>query len=314
MSKQQDSWKEFEKLVTRVESALCPLGASVKHDDHVKDLRTGQTRQVDASIRYKLGSTPILITIECRERGSAEDVTWIEQLISKAQSIGAQKTIAVSSVGFSTPAQTLAAGSNVELRIVSNVTDSDIFGWLSFTHMDAVEYNYDVSQMRPDLKPDGQEGCPAMLPEDEKRWNEDRVDAPILFYKPTNRWTGPGHVLRQLSNKGTLYEGIPRDGEWHIRRMSIPAEADSLFINTTEGLKELVAVHLEIALRITHTRVPIEAYAYKSPSGGIVEAVESRINEQMVAGLYKDTTTGSWIPQIEFCKPSESKAADSDKV
>ena len=98
------SWREFEQLVARIETQLAPKGVTVRSPDKIQDKVTGQMREVDASIRYQIGSAPILITIECRERSAVQDDTWIEQLIMKRQKLGAQQTIAVSSSGFSGPA------------------------------------------------------------------------------------------------------------------------------------------------------------------------------------------------------------------
>jgi hypothetical protein len=94
-------WKEFEQLVARIERLLVPKGAVVKSPDHIPDLITGSLREVDASIRMKVGSSDLLMTIECRRRKGTEDDTWIEQLATKREKIGAAKTIAVSSTGFS---------------------------------------------------------------------------------------------------------------------------------------------------------------------------------------------------------------------
>src|SRR4051812_12925997 len=88
-------WKEFEELVARIESALVPIGAVVKPNDRIKNNLTGRKRQVDASIRFTLGTSPILITVECRKRKHKQDDTWIEQVVAKKQNLGASKTIAV---------------------------------------------------------------------------------------------------------------------------------------------------------------------------------------------------------------------------
>jgi hypothetical protein len=79
------AWREFEKLVARVEQAMAPSGAEVKSPDRIPDKVTGQLREVDASIRYKVGTCPVLITIECRDRRSIEDAQWIEQLVEETQ-------------------------------------------------------------------------------------------------------------------------------------------------------------------------------------------------------------------------------------
>ena len=75
-------WREFERLVARIEGALRPAGARVRSPDKIPELRTGKLREVDATIRSSVGTAPILITVECRRRKVKQDTTWIEQLAS----------------------------------------------------------------------------------------------------------------------------------------------------------------------------------------------------------------------------------------
>src|SRR5262245_39374323 len=103
------AWRDFELLVARIEEWLGPKGATVKSPDYIADRVTGELREVDASIRLHAGSAPILVTVECRDRVSVQDVTWIEQIASKRDSVGAARTIAVSSSGFTGPARSKAA-------------------------------------------------------------------------------------------------------------------------------------------------------------------------------------------------------------
>jgi hypothetical protein len=92
---------EFERLVSRIEQAVCPQGVIVKSPEWIIDNVTGRKRQIDATIRFKVGTASILIVIECRKRDDVvEDVTWIEQLATKSKDVGAAKTIAVSDCGF----------------------------------------------------------------------------------------------------------------------------------------------------------------------------------------------------------------------
>lgn len=53
-------------------------------------------------------------------------MTWIEQLASKRDHIGAAKTIAVSSTGFTGPAYKAAEISGIELRRFRDISDEDI--------------------------------------------------------------------------------------------------------------------------------------------------------------------------------------------
>ena len=119
-------WREFERLVARIEADAGPRGMTVTSPDRVRCKTTGRLREVDASIRSQTGTVEILLTIECRRRSDIQDVTWIEQLVTKKHSIGADHTIAVSASGFSKNAQKVAAENGISLRKISEVGIDDI--------------------------------------------------------------------------------------------------------------------------------------------------------------------------------------------
>ena len=122
-------WRQFEQLVARIEATASARGAVVKSPDRIRDLVTGQMREVDATMRYREGTVDMLVTIECRKRSRKADDTWIEQLATKRVKIGAAKTIAVSSNGFSESAHKTARCNSIELRTLSEVSPSDIETW-----------------------------------------------------------------------------------------------------------------------------------------------------------------------------------------
>lgn len=124
-----ETWRQFELLVAQIEEFASPSGAVVKSPDRIRDQTTGRLREVDASIRYTVGTAEILVTIECRERSRKADDTWIEQLATKQKKIGAAKTIAVSSEGFSGSAQLTAQQYGIDLRVLSEVSMEDIHDW-----------------------------------------------------------------------------------------------------------------------------------------------------------------------------------------
>ncbi len=119
----QNKGREFEKLITRIEKLLSPEGATIKSPDFIPDKVTGELREVDASIRYQIGSAPMLITIECRNRQPKQDITWLEQIKSKRDSVKANQTIVVSKKGFYEPAKKYALHENIILRQIEDVTD-----------------------------------------------------------------------------------------------------------------------------------------------------------------------------------------------
>jgi hypothetical protein len=119
----------FEELIARIETTLAGPGVTVTPGEWLIDKVTGSRRQVDATIRLIGGSSAILIVIECRKRSKFDDATWIEQLGSRQRDIGADKTIAVSSKGFTEPAKTKAAFYGIELRQIVDFTAEELENW-----------------------------------------------------------------------------------------------------------------------------------------------------------------------------------------
>lgn len=119
-------WRKFEQMVARIEADARPLGLVIKSPDHIRSLVTGDLREVDASVRATVNGSEVLTTIECRKRSAKEDITWIEQLATKKQALGADRTIAVSSSGFSEQAKVAAKHYGIDLRLLSQVSVSDI--------------------------------------------------------------------------------------------------------------------------------------------------------------------------------------------
>ena len=99
--KSSTEWRQFELLVSRLEEALKPYGYVFKSPDKLIDYDTNELREVDCSIRFTENNIEKIVSVECRKRRGTQDVTWIEQLACKMDSLKLAGTIAVSSKGFS---------------------------------------------------------------------------------------------------------------------------------------------------------------------------------------------------------------------
>jgi len=133
MKASSTEWRRFERLVTLIERLMVPQGAVVKSPDRLRDA-DGSMREVDASIRYRVGTMPVLITIECRRRGSRQQKDWLEQLASKRDAITAGEgvpvsTIVVSSSGLSTTAIKAARRLGIQVRHVADVQIESLREW-----------------------------------------------------------------------------------------------------------------------------------------------------------------------------------------
>ena len=97
------SWKEYEGLISEIEKYWLDKNARVTRNAELKDVHTGQSREIDVLIETHVGSSDIKVGIECRKRKCKQDVKWIEELHGKQSSCGLSKVIAVSVAGFTKP-------------------------------------------------------------------------------------------------------------------------------------------------------------------------------------------------------------------
>jgi hypothetical protein len=118
--KQKRPGRLAEEIVVKLEQALGP-NVSVVSPEAVLGLLSGKQREIDIAIRGTVGSTDVFVMIECRDRRVRQGVEWIEQLVQKARDVGAGKVIAVSTSGFTKPAQQFAELHAVLLRTLDTI-------------------------------------------------------------------------------------------------------------------------------------------------------------------------------------------------
>lgn len=136
--------RDLEKLVALIEQGLGNQDIQITSPDWILDISTGKKREVDVSIRGKLGSFNFLIIIECRKRKGLSDVTWIEQIATKRDDLGANIAIAVSSSKFTAGAKEKAKRKNVELRTLSEIDLSEIRRWFGFKTIGKITRNFNI--------------------------------------------------------------------------------------------------------------------------------------------------------------------------
>jgi len=208
----QPPWREFERLVAMIEESAAPRGAVVTSPDRIRDLTTNEMREVDASIRFSAGSVDILITIECQKRSRKADDTWIEQLATKRQKLGAAKTIAVSAKGFTRAAHLTARQHGIELRTLSEIRPQDVADW--FLHDEIVNLIPETANLRCAVKVEGAAEYIEIGDSDEAVFFHDRVKSPfsaIVFWQ-----------FDEMANP-RRFANLPQDGS--VTRVEIQIDA-----------------------------------------------------------------------------------------
>jgi hypothetical protein len=106
----------FEQQIRRICELLTDSGAEVTWNDHIPDPdNPAQSRQIDVTIKRD----GALTLVECRQHNSRQNVKWIEELMGRRLSLGAQSVIAVSSSGFTAGAVNKAKKHGIIHRFVS---------------------------------------------------------------------------------------------------------------------------------------------------------------------------------------------------
>ncbi|WP_031498143.1 restriction endonuclease [Bryobacter aggregatus] len=279
MQRRHDSpeWREFEQLVARIEHDAGPLGLVVRSPDRILCKVTGRKREVDVSVRSRAGTADLLVTIECRKRHPKQDVTWIEQLATKRDAIGASCTIAVSSSGFTPAAEAVAARHGIRLRRLSEISVDEVNGLLRrldfvlFTHKRAAAARVGLRFYRDETW---------KVP-DPNQVDMDLPSSTDLFAKIfTNTETGYAWSIidmwHQVQKDGDAFGDVKRGQPPVIRNACFPYPGN-VRVETPDGPKRLGDAILSIKLWIELEEVWLndaKRVEYASPEGEALQRVE----------------------------------------
>lgn len=246
-------------FVARIEQQLAGTGVKVTSPDRIKSSITGGKREVDASLRTTIGSLQILITIECRKRKASQDVTWMEQLASKRQAIGAARTIAVASSSFSKEAIQAAEFYGIDLRILSEIQDAELQSELQswclpsfvvhvYKHSDIIEGPNITFRNNPG------DDFSALAP---REGIADAINSPIFHVK-----TGPILTLNDIWQRAdeqiNFFDKVPKDDKVHIRSIRI-SPSDEISIETRLGFRRVESILMKVGLRWKHEHISLSA-------------------------------------------------------
>jgi hypothetical protein len=278
-------WREFERLVAKIEGALAPVGAVVKTPDWIKPNIPGRKRQVDASIRCTVGSVPILITVECRKRKDKQDVTWIEQLVTKKQNIKAAKTVAVTAEGISEQATQLARIYGIEVRKMSEIAYDDIRKWIMIESIEHVAYRSTIERaVTPQLCPEAEdygEPVPNLHPTVLGQMNSDAAHSRVFVRHSDSKSFSLKDIVNAAEQHGlNIYHEIPLDGTVVRRDVDINFSRGQLSLLTQKGPRDVICLHISLDVYATVLSIPLSEFgcSYTGENTPAVYGVETSID------------------------------------
>ncbi len=269
-------WRKFEQLVARIEADAGPLGLIVTSPDRVRCRTTGRLREVDATVRTQIGTSNILITIECRKRCAKQDVTWIEQLATKKHAIGAARTIAVSSSGFSSEAEAVALQHGIDLRRLSEVTAAEInklirLDFVLFTHKRCALARVGIRLFRSlDWTVPDPEHVDLVLPLGTDTFS------PLFKNIETGATWSLNDLWLQLQEITDPFTDIEKGRPPEVKTACFPFPGN-VTVDTTDGPKIIGDVLLSVAMSLEVEQVDLETakkVEYTSLDGTAIQRVE----------------------------------------
>ena len=116
---------DFQRLVYLVRVNLAE-GAKVTESKMMRDRLTKRYREVDVVIEGKVGSHPVIVSVECRDHKRVADVTWIDTMKSKHERLDTNVLLLASAAGFTKEAQDVASKYGIELFTLETQDSADI--------------------------------------------------------------------------------------------------------------------------------------------------------------------------------------------
>ncbi len=272
--------RDLERLVAILEELLRPSGLLIRSPDHLRDTVTGRLREVDVAIRASEEGAVIAIC-ECRDRAGSEDVTWIEQVVTKARDLeGSPPAVLVSSAGFSEAAREKANAYGHDVRLVTEVTLEEFRTWFSVEHLVLLVTERRLCGCDIELAGDDAE---AFSPAVSEALAKEGLEACI--FERQRLWpVSAMHIFEEWwkRTREQVQRDVPSDGRPVRRPVPItfqePEECFSVETNT--GSRPVAAVRLHVEITRTKRLVPASRVTRYSKDGdGLAESVEFDLNE-----------------------------------
>jgi restriction endonuclease len=266
--------RALEQLVAELERVLGPTDVVIQSPEYIVGRNTGQRREVDVSLRTKIGSSDLFVMIECRDRGGKQSATWIEQIVSKQEDVGANKAVAVCPAGFTRGARQLAEAKGIDLRTIASVTDAEVFAWLLLETVRYRDWNMEYRTIKFGV--DGDWEFEPGVAESLNASNAGLV--PVLVRRSDGNAVSVHDVFNTVSMDELLAELEP--DKHHAVTVAIDVQGDPppYQIRTDDGLVDLEGLAVGGFLSYTQGQLPISRrYEYVDESGSLVQTAEVEV-------------------------------------
>lgn len=294
--------RNFELLVKDIKSLALP-NAIVMSPEYVKDCDTGSLREVDIGIRNS-SDNDYFIAIECRDRGDTQDIIWIEQLISKKRSIGADLLIAVTTSSFTSFAKIKAFKNGVVLRDLKKFTAGEIKKWLEETYIEI----HTIQKMIKSVSINTQGGATLFKPLDQYTFTCEDISHEVSFAE-----------FISLIAEDSVFREVQDNLSKHGDKINFVLTVDitkNIFINIPPAVRVKKA-KLELVAVKKVQKVPLVSgfnYTDSNNDNIIAEGYSYDLKDDSFSSLLIDSQSNEGQWELDFSKFKENDDALSSIV
>lgn len=269
-----------------LEAAATGGQAEVRSPEFFVGRNSQSKREVDVTVRSKVGNTSVLVMFECRDRASTNDVRWIDEIAGKRDDIGADVAVAVAAGGgFSEGARKAAAARRIDLRTVQDITVEDVVSWCRLTSLHVELLESRSPRIEAALFGDTPPIESSTQSTEKPGWVDVPLDQPIFaLWDARNqpvppddlRWV-PAYEIHDLGMQAYREnEGLPRFTEWtNIAIEMSTVELPFVAVKTSEGPFPLSGFKAIAEVRVTEAEAPITLHAVTNSDGETTQVVEA---------------------------------------
>jgi hypothetical protein len=292
--------RDLERLAAFLEKSLGPKGIQVTSSDFIGGKVSKSKREIDVSLRSRVGSTEVLVIMECRDRVEIEDVTWIEQIAKKMEDVSADKAVAVTSVGFTSGAVNAAKMYNIELRTFEEINPEEVLLWFEMKDFEIHKQRCNLLRCEIHLR-----GEISELPKEFIA----KVTPPMNIRLPIFRRKKDGQLisLENLWNSLPQQEVFSNIGEQKkVRRLHINLTGEGILqIPNSPDPLEIDYVDIVAELWIEVEKKPLKSVKFYKEEDKVIaktadfEAFEC-MGKELIFGLHQFPETGEQIVSLRL--------------
>jgi len=267
--------RELEEFVSFLEKNLGPQGIKVTSPDFFQGKISHSRREVDVTLRSRIGSSEILVLIECRDHQKAQDVTWIEQLDSKRKDVGGDLAIAVSSSDFTPGAGKLAETFNIKLRTIKNIDICELMDWLQIKELTFHHYYSEILSIFFELV--GHDEIDVIIPDDVKSQLErGNLNAKIFRTKNEEKLLSFNDIWRNIPQDIIFAKILPGGDKFKCPYKINFSDVNNSYQLLTEPVYlDIKSIEGEVILWIEEQKKPIKSSSqYSDESRALVQSIE----------------------------------------